>query len=108
MADDLHRCRAIVSEAATMNGLRVAAIALAAIASAPAWGQEALTPGTYEEDNPNVVYSGKWIHQTREGPTKKTIRTTVDHAAAIDFRIRGTAFEIGVLTYDDRSVVSQR
>jgi hypothetical protein len=33
---------------------------------------------------------------------QETIRTTIDHAAAIDFRIRGTAFEIGVLTYDDR------
>lgn len=66
---------------------------------------QVLGAGLYEEGHEAIDYRGNWILQTREGPSFQTIRTAIEHDSFVEFRFEGSAFEIGVLTYDDRHLL---
>lgn len=64
-----------------------------------------LKPGWYESDHPSIRYSGSWIWQSREGPSRGEIHTALELGSLVAFDVEASAVEIGMAFYDDRRAV---
>jgi LasA protease len=61
-----------------------------------------LAPGTYNDDDPNLLYTGNWTAYTASGPTNNTLRysTTTNSEAA--FSINGNRFTLTYTGFTNR------